>query len=227
MCRGPLQRQGDRRAAQAYIGFTANPQLCLRDIGPRRWANNTRRDRQYQLSSLEVIPLAREQSSRDRQIADAGNTIGCGSVFVADQTAQDLGFTITQAQDRVGVSRTDLKCGGAARALDLFDHRADLQAQLDGHFIVGGDSGFNVEFETDIQIADVLGHQPAGTAAVGGGDHWHFVADQNTGFFFAAGADLGVGQSVEVTDFAPQVNQDVADTYADTAGIDGAQAVYR
>ena len=149
------------------------------------------------------VALAAEQTPDQRQVAKTRQTVAAGALFVADQTGKNLRLAVAQAQDGVGVARTDLVGQRIRRPGHLLGHAADFEADLDRHVVFKIDLRLDFKPEADVEIADRRRDADVGGRC--GGEHRQFVADMDLGFFAVAHTNSGIGQQVAVTQLAAQI----------------------
>ena len=105
------------------------------------------RNRQHNLRFVVEISLGREESPKDRNIAESRYLGGRLPVFFADEPPQNLRFAVPQSQHSRGRPRADLISQGPGyRVLDLFYNVADFEVHFHGDLVVPKDGRFHLKF---------------------------------------------------------------------------------
>ena len=140
--------------------------------------------------------MTAEQPAEHRNLAKKRQLAGVAPVLVVDQAGQQLVLAVLEAQHAGRRARADAVGHRAGLGGDLVNDVADLERDLERHFVVEIDRRFDVEFEADIEVGHRFGREAGGGDRRG--DVRHAFADQDLGLFAVARPDARVGQQVDV-----------------------------
>ena len=117
-------------------------------------AHNARRDQQHDFSLVAGDIIICEQLSNPRQFSQSRNLRERGTLFVIDQSGQNLCLAISQCKRRGRGTRSHLVGEPPILERHLLDDRADFEAELHRYLILQRNRGFHIQLEPHVEIAD-------------------------------------------------------------------------
>ena len=191
-------RDAGRRGAEARRAgrrFGAGGEFDRGGVGPRERARKARRDEEHDLRAGVVVEGVREETSRDRQLAQERNTIGGAPLVVADEPGQHLRLAVAQPEIGRRGAGAELVGERARGRLHRLRDVAHLEADLHVDLVLERDERLDFQLQADVEIGDRLGDEAAGRGG-GGGDDRHAVADVDACLLLVLHADARIGERV-------------------------------